>query len=85
MFVLLVLSSTKRQGAYVDHQIDCADGPALRPDGLWFEMSTVAVWTVHVCARLVKVLDFLWDLLAKPVGLTREPTCNRSRPSPLYR
>jgi hypothetical protein len=28
-----LLSSTKRQGAYVEHQIERADGPALRPDG----------------------------------------------------
>jgi hypothetical protein len=33
--------------------------------------------------RISKVSGFLVDLLAKPAGLTREPTYNRSRP-PLY-
>jgi hypothetical protein len=28
-----LLSSTKRQEAYVEHQFELADGPALRPDG----------------------------------------------------
>jgi hypothetical protein len=26
---------TKRQGVYVGHQKELADGPALRPDGPW--------------------------------------------------
>jgi hypothetical protein len=39
----------------------------------------MVAWTVRGCAKLVTVLDFLRDLLAKPAGLTREPTCNRSK------
>jgi hypothetical protein len=38
---------------------------------------------VRACAELVRVPSFLRDLLAKFAGLTREPTCNGSRP-PLY-
>jgi hypothetical protein len=44
----------------------------------------VAVRTICVCAELVAAPRFLRDLLAKPAGLTWEPTCNESRP-PLYR
>ena len=47
--------------------------------------SAVAARTIRVCAESVRVLDFLLDLLAIPVGLTREPTYNRSKPLPLYR
>jgi hypothetical protein len=36
-----LLSSTKRQGAYVGHQIERADGPALRPDG----PDSLRLWT----------------------------------------
>jgi hypothetical protein len=64
--------------AGVEHQIDQANGPRYR-------LSVVAERTIHACAESVKVLDFLRDLLAKLAGLTREPTCNRSRPPPLYR
>jgi hypothetical protein len=46
-------------------------------------LSTVAARTICVCAESVRVLNFLWDLLAKLAGLTRKPTCNGSRP-PLY-
>jgi hypothetical protein len=78
-------TSTKRQGAYVEHQNVQADGPALRANGPWSGLYAVAAWTIHACAKSVRVLDFLRDLLAKPVGLTRGPTFNRSRPPPLYR
>jgi hypothetical protein len=64
---------------------DLADGRALRPDGPWSRLSVVVVRTVHACAESVRVLDFLRDLLAKPAGLTRKPTCNGSRASHLYR
>jgi hypothetical protein len=39
-----LLSSTKRQGAYVEHRFETADGPALRPDGprLWARRSAHA-------------------------------------------
>jgi hypothetical protein len=45
--------------------------------------SAVAALTVHACVESVRVPDFLWSLLAKPAGLTRETTCNGSRP-PIY-
>jgi hypothetical protein len=37
--------------------------------------------TVRECAELVRVSSFLWDLLAKSVGLTWETTWNGYRPS----
>jgi hypothetical protein len=62
-----------------------ANGPALRPDGLRFGLSTVVARTIHACTKSVRVLDFLPDLLARPARLTQEPTCDGSRPPPLYR
>jgi hypothetical protein len=62
-----------------------ADCPGMRPDGPWSGQSAVVAQSVRACIELVKVPVFLRDLLAKPVGLTREPTCNESRPPPLYR
>jgi hypothetical protein len=62
-----------------------ADDLALRLDGPRSELSVVAARTVPAYAESVRVLDFLQDLLAKPEGLTREPTYNGSRPPPLYR
>jgi hypothetical protein len=59
------------------------DGPALRPDGPWFGLSIVAGQVVRAYVESVGILDFLRDLLSKPVGLTQEPTCNGYR-SPLY-
>jgi hypothetical protein len=59
------------------------DGPALRPDGPWFGLSTVAGQVVRACVESVEILDFLRDLLAKHVGLTQERTFNGYR-SPLY-
>jgi hypothetical protein len=53
------------------------------------ETGRSTVWTVHHndadrprVAESVRVPDYLWDLLAKTVGLTREPTCNGSKPPP---
>jgi hypothetical protein len=57
-----------------------ANYPPLGPDGPRSELSTVTTRTVRACAESVRFLDFLWDLLAKPTGLTREPTCNGCRP-----
>jgi hypothetical protein len=45
--------------------------------------STVVAWTVRACAESVRVPSFSRDLLAKTAGLTRQTTCNGSRP-PLY-
>jgi hypothetical protein len=52
-------------------------------DGQWSRLSTIVARIVRACVESVRVPDFSRDLLAKPMGLTREPTCNRSRP-PLY-
>jgi hypothetical protein len=60
----------------IEHQKCLADGPRLR-------LSGIAAHTVRPCVESVRVPDFLWDSLAKPTGLTRELTCNGSRP-PLY-
>jgi hypothetical protein len=69
-------TSTKRQRTYVEHgKENLADGLALRPDDAWSGLSAVVAPTV--CP------NFLRELLAKPAGLTRELTCNRSR-HPLY-
>jgi hypothetical protein len=67
-------TSAKRQGAY--------DGPTLGPDGPQSGLSAMEARTIRVCAESVRIPDFLRDLLAKPTELTREPTCNGSRPSP---
>jgi hypothetical protein len=76
-------TSTQKQGHMLSIENDLADGLALRSDGSWSRLSVVVAWTVHACAESVRVPDFLRDLLAKPARLTREPTCNGSRP-PLY-
>jgi hypothetical protein len=72
--MLLVLQPPpKGKGAYVKNQ-------------KWHGgQSAVVARTVRACAESVKVPDFLLDLLAKFAGLTREPTCNESRPPPLCR
>jgi hypothetical protein len=59
-----------------------ADGLALRPNGLRSRLFAVVAQTVRTCAESIRVPDFFRNLLAKPMGLTREPTCNRSRPPP---
>jgi hypothetical protein len=64
---------------------DLADGPALRPDSPRSGLSALVAHTVHACAESVRVPIFLQELLAKLARLTREPTCNGSRPPPLYR
>jgi hypothetical protein len=56
-----------------------AHGPVLRPYDPRSRLFIVVARTVHACAESVKVPDFLWVVLAKSVGLTQEPTCNRSR------
>jgi hypothetical protein len=60
-----------------------ADGPALTPDGLRSRLSAVAAQTVRAYIKSFRILDFLRDLIAKPVGLTQKPICNGSR-LPLY-
>jgi hypothetical protein len=75
----------KGRGHMLSTKTDYADGPTLRLDGPRSGLSAVAAQTVHACAEPVRVPDFLRDLLAKHVGLTREPTCNGSGLPPLYR
>jgi hypothetical protein len=75
----------KGRGHMLSTESDRADGPALRPDGPQFERSVVVARTVRACAELVRVPSFLRDLLAKAAGLTRQTTCNGSRPPLLYR
>jgi hypothetical protein len=62
-------TSTKRQG----HTLSTKNVLAVR-------RSTIAARTIRACTESVRVPDFLRDLLAKHAGLTREPTCNGSRP-----
>jgi hypothetical protein len=40
--------------------------------------------TVHAYAQSVRIPSLLRNSLAKSVGLTRETTCNGSRPPPFY-
>jgi hypothetical protein len=55
-------SSTKRYGAYVQHHfLPYVDGPRS-------VLSVVTAQTVRACTELVRVQDFLRDLLAKSVG-----------------
>jgi hypothetical protein len=61
-------TSTKRQGHMLSSKNVPADGLTLRPDGPRSGLSTVPAWTVRACIELVRVLDVLQDLLAKPVG-----------------
>jgi hypothetical protein len=63
---------TKRHGAYVGHQKELADSPALRPDGSWSGQSAVVARTVHACAESVRVPSFSRDLLPKTARLSRE-------------
>lgn len=53
-----------------------------RPDGPRSGLSAIAAWIVRACVESVKVPNLLWDLLAKPAALTREPTYNWFRPPP---
>jgi hypothetical protein len=64
----------KGRGTYIEHQ--------KRPCGR-SALSVIAAQTVRACVESVRVPDLLQDLLAKPTKLTRELTCNGSRP-PLY-
>jgi hypothetical protein len=57
---------------------DRANGPTLRSDGP--RLSALAAQTVSACVESIRVPDFLRHLLAKSEGLTREPTCNGSKP-----
>jgi hypothetical protein len=43
----------------VEHQIERADGPALRPDGPWFGQSAPVGRTVHACAEQFRVPSFV--------------------------
>jgi hypothetical protein len=83
--MLLVCQPPPKGRAYVEHRKWHADGPALRPDGPRSGLSVVAARMVRACIESIRHPNFLQDLLAKPAGLTRESTCNRSRPPPLYR
>jgi hypothetical protein len=75
----------KGRGHMLSIENDLADGSTLRPDGPRSGLFAVVARTIRACAKSVRVPDFLRMLLAKPVGLTRELTCNGSRPTPLYR
>jgi hypothetical protein len=56
-------------------------GPEAGPNGSWSGRSVVVTQTIRAYAESVRVLIFLRDLLAKPAGVTREPTCNGYRHS----
>jgi hypothetical protein len=73
-------TSTKRQGAYVEHQ-----KRPRRRSGPEAGRSAVVSRTVRACVELVRVPSFSWDLLPKTAGLARETGCSGSRPLPLYR
>jgi hypothetical protein len=70
-------------GNLLSQETNLADDPTLRPNSPQSRLSMVVAQTVHACAESIRVLTFLRDLLAKSARLTRELTCNGSRPPPL--
>jgi hypothetical protein len=52
----------------VEHCFCQVDGPTLSPDNPRSGLSSVAARTVCVCAKSVRVSDFLRDLFAKSTG-----------------
>lgn len=52
----------------VEHHFECADGPALGPDGPRSGQSVPMGWTVRAGAEQIRVPSFLLCLLAKISG-----------------
>jgi hypothetical protein len=78
-----LLSSTKRQGAYVGHQIERSDGPALRPDGPRSGRSAPVGRTVRASVEQFRVPSFVLRLLTIFAEITRKLVCKGSSPPPL--
>jgi hypothetical protein len=66
----------KGKGHMLNTENVLVDGPALRLNDSRSGRFVVVARTVRACVESVRILSFLWDLLSKSVGLTRETTCN---------
>ena len=62
--LLVCLAPPKGREAYVWHQNERADGPALRPDSPRSGQSAPVGRTVRVCAEQFRVSSFVLRLLA---------------------
>jgi hypothetical protein len=63
--LLVCLAPPKGGGAYVWHQNECADGPALRPDNPRSGQSAPVGQTVRAYAEQIRVPSFVLQLLAR--------------------
>jgi hypothetical protein len=69
--LLICPAPPKGRGAYVWHQNEPADGPALRPDSPRSGQSAPVGWTVRACAESIRVPSFVLCLLARFAELAR--------------
>jgi hypothetical protein len=65
---------------YVEHRIEPADGPALRPDGPRSGQSMPGGRTVRACTEQIRVPSFMLRLLAKITGKARKLVCKGVQP-----
>jgi hypothetical protein len=73
--LLVCPAPPKGRGAYVWHQNERADGPALRPDSPrsgQSEQSVPVGRTVRACVEQIRVPSFVLRLLARFVELARK-------------
>jgi hypothetical protein len=70
--LLVCPAPPKGRGAYVWHQNERADGPALRPDNPRSGQSAPVGRTVCACAEQIRVLSFVLRLLARFAELARK-------------
>ena len=70
--LLVCLAPPKGRGAYVWHQNEHADGPALRPDSPRSGQSAPLGRTVRACAEQIRVPSFVLWLLTRFVELARK-------------
>jgi hypothetical protein len=73
MHIQCMLSLAPLGSPSVEPQIERADGPALRPDGLRSGQSAPVGRTVRACAEQFRVPSFVLCLLARFAELTRNP------------
>jgi hypothetical protein len=70
--LLVCPASPKGRGAYVWHQNERADGPALRLDSLRSGQSVPVGRTIRACAEQIRVPSFVLRLLARFAELARK-------------
>jgi hypothetical protein len=71
--VLMTAFPSKTSDVIVEHQIERADGPALRPDGPRSGQSAPVGRMVRACAEQFRVPSFVLCLLARFAELTQNP------------